>query len=211
MLKKITALLLALFLSGFLYGNIYFWTDEAGTKHYTNTSPPSGENIQELEETHEILKKITAPENKEQRFKVVRIYDGDTIQVKGLGLVFKIRMVGIDAPEIGYDGQQSQPFSYKAKTYLTTLLENKNIRLKSYGTGGYNRQLAEVFINNENINIKMTQAGLAEVYTGKHPKHLDSQRYLDAQAAAKRAGTGIWAQGNAYKSPKTWRKEHPRK
>ncbi|MBU2429927.1 MAG: thermonuclease family protein, partial [Proteobacteria bacterium] len=146
MQKKISALLLALFLSCFLYGNIYFWTDETGTRHYSNTSPPSGENVQELEESHEIFKKITALENKGHHFKVLRIYDGDTIQVKGLGLVFKVRMVGIDAPEIQYDGQQSQPFSQKAKAYLITLLENKNIHLKSYGTGGYNRQLAEVFV-----------------------------------------------------------------
>lgn len=211
MLKKLSALFLTLFLSCFLYGNIYFWTDDTGTRHYSNTSPPSGENVKELEESHEILKKITAPENKGQTFKVLKIYDGDTIQVKGLGLIFKIRMVGIDAPEIGYDGQPSQPFSQESKKYLTTLLENKDIRLKSYGTGGYNRQLAEIFLNNENINIKLIQAGLAEVYTGKRPKLLDSELYLNEAAAAKRATLGIWTQGSDYKSPKIWRQEHPRK
>lgn len=209
MVKRLLIVFSTLFLSFFIYGNIYFWTDDAGTKHYSNTSPPSGENVLELKESREILKKITQPENKEQIFKVLKIYDGDTIQVKGLGLIFKIRLVGIDAPEIGYKGQESQPFSQKSKTYLTRLLKDKHIRLISYGTGGYNRQLAEVFIQNENINIKMIKAGLAEVYTGRRPKLLDSEHYLDEQAAAKHAKIGIWTQGKFYKSPKIWRKEHP--
>lgn len=211
MAKKFSALFFIVFLSFFITGNIYFWTDENGIKHYSNTNSPLNGDVQELEESREILKKIASPENKEQTFNVLKIYDGDTIQVKGLGLIFKIRLVGIDAPEIGYNGQQSQPFSRKAKTYLTTLLKNKNIRLKSYGTGGYNRQLAEIFYNNENINIKMIRAGLAEVYTGRRPKLLDSEHYLNEQAAAKRSGLGIWTQGTSYKSPKIWRKEHPRK
>ncbi len=211
MVKRLLTLFFFLFISFFLYGNIYFWIDENGTKHYSNTSHPLNENVQELEESREILKKITAKTNKDHSFEVLKIYDGDTVQVKGLGLVFKIRMVGIDSPEIGYRGQKSQPFGQKAKKYLSSLLKNKDITLKSYGTGGYNRQLAEIFVGHQNINIKMIQAGLAEVYKGRRPKLLNSQHYLQEERIAKNDKKGIWSQGQSYKSPKAWRKEHPRK
>ncbi|WP_291347494.1 thermonuclease family protein [Desulfobacula sp.] len=126
-------------------------------------------------------------------------------------MIFKVRLVGIDSPETGFKGQKSQPFSQKAKQHLTDLLDNKKVAIKSYGTGAYNRQLAEVFIGNKNINIEMIRAGLAEVYTGRRPKKLDSQLYLKEEASARRAGKGMWIQGSRYKSPQQWRKEHPRK
>ncbi len=209
MLKTFTYVLLIIFFSFFLYGNIYFWTDENGTKHFSNITPALNETFEESKESRAVSKKIRS--NKKQKFTVVKVYDGDTIQVNGLDLIFKIRLVGIDSPEIGYKGQKSQPFSKKAKRYLKSLVDNKKITIKSYGTGGYNRQLAEIFFNGKNINLKMVQAGLAQVYTGKRPKLLDSKAYKRAEQKAKQAKKGMWVQGFSYKSPGQWRKEHPRK
>jgi micrococcal nuclease len=209
MLKTSIRVLTILFLSFFLYGNIYFWTDENGTKHFSNIAPALNETFEESKESHAVLKKIKS--NKKQRYKVLKVYDGDTIQVSGLDLTFKIRLVGIDSPEIGYKGQKSQPFSQKAKKYLTSLLNHKKIAIKSYGTGGYNRQLVEIFLDDQNINLKMLQVGLAQVYAGKHPKNFDSKVYKKAEQKAKQAKKGMWVQGFSYKSPGQWRKEHPRK
>lgn len=200
-----------LFLSIFLYGNIYFWTDETGIKHFTNITPPLDETVEELNESNVVFQNINSKKNQKQQFKVLKIYDGDTIQVAGLDLVFKIRLVGIDSPEIGFNGQESQPFSRKAKHYLVTLLENRKVIIKSYGTGAYNRQLAEVFVGNKNINMEMIKAGLAEVYTGIRPKNFDSQSYMEEELKASTAKKGMWIQGSRYKSPRQWRKEHPRK
>ena len=200
-----------LFLSFFLYGNIYFWTDENGIKQFSNISPPLDEAVEELTESSGVLKKRIARDNKNQTFRVLKIFDGDTIQVSGLDLTFTIRLVGIDSPETGFKGQAGQPFSQKAKQYLKNFLDTQPVRLKSYGTGGYNRQLAEVFVRNKNINVEMIRAGLAEVYRGKSPKQLDLNNYRKAEAAARRAGKGIWRQGRSYTSPKQWRKDHPRK
>ncbi|MBC2704749.1 MAG: thermonuclease family protein [Desulfobacula sp.] len=203
MLKSFTHVFLILFLSLFLYGNIYFWTDENGVKHFTNIAPPLNETVEEFKESDVVFQK--------QQFKVLKVFDGDTIKVTRVDLIFKVRLVGIDSPETGFKGQKSQPFSQKAKQHLTDLLDNKKVAIKSYGTGAYNRQLAEVFIGNKNINIEMIRAGLAEVYTGRRPKKLDSQLYLKEEASARRAGKGMWIQGSRYKSPQQWRKEHPRK
>ncbi len=209
MLKRFLLILTILFSSTVLLGNIYFWVDEDGIRHYSNTSLPQDRNVQELKESQDILKKLSSEKNKSQTFEVLKIYDGDTILVKGLGLTFKIRLVGIDSPETGYKKRPDQPFSKEAKKYLIRLLKNKKIQLESYGTGGYNRQLAEVFLGTENINIKMIQAGLAEVYRGRRPKSLDSDLYFREERKAKNARKGMWTQGSSYKSPKLWRKEHP--
>jgi len=203
MVKSFTHVFFILFFSLFLYGNIYFWTDENGIKHFTNIAPPLNETVEEFKESDVVFPK--------QQFKVLKIFDGDTIKVKKGELTFKIRFVGMDSPEIGYKGQKSQPFAHKAKQYLESLVKNRKVAIKSYGTGMYNRQLAEVFVNGKNINIEMIKAGLAEVYKGKRPGKLDSRLYLKEEASARKARKGMWIQGARYKSPRQWRKEYPRK
>ncbi len=201
---KIFILLLIIFSCSFLFlGNIYFWTDENGIRHFSNIAPARNQNVEEFEESNSVFKG--------QKFKVIKIYDGDTIKATGLDLHFKIRLVGIDCPETGYGAREDQPFSRKAKQYLEKLLGNQKIAIKSYGTGGYNRQLAEIFVNGRNVNLEMIKAGFAEVYKGRRPKKLDSKTYLREESRAKRAGKGMWAQGNSYISPRQWRKDHPRK
>lgn len=211
MIKAFICVLFISLFSGLAYGDIYFWTDESGVKHFTNIAPPLNARVEALKESRNLFQKLTSREDAKFAFTVLKVFDGDTIKVKGLDLVFKIRLVGIDSPEIGFNGQKSQPFSQKAKQHLVNLLSHKPVFIKSYGIGGYNRQLAEVFVAGKNINLEMIRAGLAEVYQGQRPKNLDSKRYFKTEATAKRAKKGIWIQGAGYKSPKQWRKEHPRK
>lgn len=201
MIKSFLFLLFICFFSVFFYGNIYFWIDENGVKHFTNINPPVNEPVEEFKETNAVFK--------DQLFRVLKIYDGDTIKVTGFNLIFKIRLVGIDSPETGFKDRKSQPFSQKAKAYLKQLLGHNKIAIKTYGTGGYNRQLAEVFQAGKNINMEMVKAGLAEVYKGRRPKDLDSKKYLIHESNARRAKKGMWIQGDSYISPKQWRKDHP--
>jgi len=210
MMKILLRVFLILFLSFFLYGHIYFWVDKTGTKHFTNVSWPLNERVEEQKESQAVFKKLSSPKNKHYPFTVVKIFDGDTLQVKGLDLIFTVRLVGIDCPEIGFNGHKDQPFSQRAKQYLIQLVDHKKVAIKSYGTDAYKRQLAEVFADNKNINLEIIKAGLAEVYKGRPPKKLDVAVYLKAAARARQTGRGMWVQGNSYKSPRQWRKENPR-
>ena len=185
------------------HGNIYSWTDDNGIRHFSNIAPAQNQRVEEFKESNTVFKG--------HKFRVLKVYDGDTIKVTGLDLTFKIRLVGIDCPETGYGTREDQPFSQKAKKYLENLLGNQKIAIKNYGTGGYNRQLAEVFVNGKNANLEMIKAGFAEVYKGSRPKKLDSETYLREESRAKRAKKGVWSQGNSYISPRKWRKDHPRK
>ncbi len=183
------------------HAKIYFWTDDNGIRHFSNVAPAQNQRVETFQESNTVFKG--------QKFRVLKIYDGDTIKVTGLDLTFKIRLVGIDSPEAEYGKREAQPFSREAKQYLKNLLNNKKVAIQSYGTGGYNRQLAEVFVNGKNANIEMIKAGLAEVYRGRRPEKLDSSKYLREESRAKRAKKGMWGQGSAYISPRQWRKDHP--
>jgi micrococcal nuclease len=187
-----------------LSGSMYFWSDTEGVKHFSNIAPPPNETAQRFTE-----EKIKLP--KGHQFTVTKIFDGDTIRVEGFGLEFTIRLVGIDTPELGKKGQKSQPYGQLAKQELTRRIHNKEISLKQYGTGGYNRVLAEIFVDAANVNLEMIRAGLAEVYRGKQPNGFDATDYLQAEKSAKHSLKGMWAQGTGYKSPRQWRRQHPKK
>jgi len=142
------------------------------------------------------------------QFKVIRVYDGDTLKAKSISKEITIRLVGIDAPETSKKkNQPGQPFSRKARGYLNDLVLNKMIDIRDYGTDLYRRVLGEVFVNGNNVNLQMVKAGLAEVYRGPPAKGFDVRPYERAESEARSAGRGMWSQGDRYVSPREWRKQ----
>ena len=194
-----------------LPGNIYYWVDDSGTKNYTNTNPPSDTPVKIIEERKRIPEKLSPDGSLGYEFKVIKVFDGDSILVSDMNLTLSVRLVGIDAPELGYKAKKGQPFSRQSKNYLEKRINNRKIRLKLYGTDQYNRQLAEVFVDGQNINLEIIKKGLAEVYRGRKPEKLNNKIYLKSEAIAKKAKKGIWQLGKTYKSPKQWRKDNPGK
>jgi endonuclease YncB( thermonuclease family) len=143
------------------------------------------------------------------QFMVTRVTDGDTITVTGDGSKITIRLVGIDAPETSKKKHEpGQPFSRKSTEYLASLVLNKSVVVKSYGTDRYSRTLGVVFVNGMNVNLEMIKTGLAEVYRGKPAGEIDLKPYWDAETGAKKAGRGMWSLGDKYSSPKEWRRMH---
>ena len=143
------------------------------------------------------------------QFKVTRVTDGDTVKVAGNDEKMTIRLVGIDAPETSKKkNEPGQPFSRKSTKYLASLVLNKSVEVKSYGTDRYGRTLGVVFVSGKNVNLEMVKAGLAEVYRGKPADGLDPEPYWSAEAEAKKAGIGMWSLGDKYISPKEWRRIH---
>ncbi|MBW2217956.1 MAG: thermonuclease family protein, partial [Deltaproteobacteria bacterium] len=106
-------------------------------------------------------------------FKVVRVYDGDTIKAVGYDIEIKVRLVGIDAPETSKGKRKAgQPFGRKAEKYLARLVLNKTVDIKGYGSDRYGRILAEIYIDDKNVNLEMVKTGYAEVYSGRSPRGL---------------------------------------
>lgn len=140
------------------------------------------------------------------QFKVVRVYDGDTIKVIENGKEITIRLIGIDAPEISKKKHvPGQPFCLKAKEYLSNLVLNKAVNIKMYGKDESGKSLGEIFAEKMNINIEMINAGLAEVYRGMPAHNLKINTYREAERKAKEAVKGIWELRDQYFSPWDWR------
>ncbi len=140
------------------------------------------------------------------QFKVVRVYDGDTLKAVGHDIETTVRLVGIDAPELPKKKHLlGQPFCMKAKEYLANLVLNKVVDIKFYGKDRRGRLLGEVFVDGVNINLEMIYAGLAEVYRGKPARSLEITIYQDAERKAKESVKGIWVLRDQYFSPWDWR------
>lgn len=129
--------------------------------------------------------------------RVYSIHDGDTFTCIGNDKrTFRVRLVQIDSPEI------EQPFGIEAKQKLTSLISNQIVQLKGNNQNDqYNRVLAEVFINDTNINKLLVADGYAWAY---HHYITDSE-YITLEEKAKAAHLGLWALDSPI-SPYEWRR-----
>jgi len=128
-------------------------------------------------------------------FQVVRIVDGDTVHASLEGILYKIRLVEIDAPE------SDQPFGEAAKTYLGELLSGRVFSAELSGRGRYGRYLGRLYQNGLDINQEMVDEGLAWVYD----RYVTDKGLYGHQEIARKAGKGIWSVDDAV-PPWEWRR-----
>jgi endonuclease YncB( thermonuclease family) len=120
---------------------------------------------------------------------VVRaVFDGDTIDVAGVG---RVRLLGIDAPEIGRGFDTSAPFGLEARERLRSLVLHRWVRLEQEGDrlDAYNRHLAYVVREDGVfINAAMVREGLARVSARVPLTRLDELKRAEAEAQSFRRG-----------------------
>ena len=75
--------------------------------------------------------------------KVVGVHDGDTLTLRTEDETLKVRLSGIDTPELG------QPFGNNAKQALSALAFGKTATIKSSGKDRYGRTLGYIFIEDQ--------------------------------------------------------------
>lgn len=145
-----------------------------------------------------------------QQFKVIKVYDGDTIRVTRNHTEIVVRLVGCDAPEISNGTQHmGQPYAKEAAAYLGSLILDRDVRIKGYGYIQNHILRGEIFRDGVNINLRMVEAGLAEVPKEQTlPAGFDPKPYLEAEGRAKSGPEGMWVLGDAYVSPAKWRNRH---
>ena len=102
---------------------------------------------------------------------LVKIIDGDTIEVKIENKIESVRLIGIDAPEIE---EKTKEKGLESKKYLEELIKNKKIRLENDKTQEdrdiYHRLLRYVFTEDGIlINKEMIKSRMAKEYTFKIP------------------------------------------
>jgi micrococcal nuclease len=142
--------------------------------------------------------KPTIPIGETQEGKVVGVTDGDTLTLLVDKTAYKIRLLGIDAPESG------QPFGTQSKKALSEKVFGKEVKVISNGPDKYGRTLGMVRFDNRNINTEMVKEGWAWHYK----QYTDSKVLATAEEAARKAKIGLWTDEKPI-PPWEWR--HPKK
>lgn len=108
------------------------------------------------------------------KIEVLRVIDGDTIDAEidlgfDISIKKRIRLHGINAPEVRTRDKTEKAKGIKAKEYLEKIIESQNniLYLKSMDKGKYGRcigVLFEVDFDNYSINDDMIREGHATPY-----------------------------------------------
>jgi endonuclease YncB( thermonuclease family) len=115
----------------------------------------------------------------------LRISDGDTIGSSSI----KMRLYGIDAPELKQSCKDANGKSYKcgqtAKAFLQSLVTDSTICV-TQNKDKYGRLIAVCYNGDQDINAKMVKNGHAVAYTRYSNDYVSEERY------AKSNKLGIW-------------------
>jgi len=128
--------------------------------------------------------------------KVVGVHDGDTFSVLHDGKGEKVRVNGIDCPELG------QPFGARAKQYASQLIFGQYVAVTAAGLDRYGRTLGDVVLaDGRSLSKEMVRAGLAWQYR----EHSKDKELAALEADARSSKRGLWADARPV-APWAWRK-----
>lgn len=128
-----------------------------------------------------------------EKVKVKWVYDGDTVLLTDKR---KIRIIGIDTPEVKHHRQSGQAFGAKAREALRELLKKHKYRvLLKFGSekkDRYQRLLAHVYLPDKtNISTWLLEKGFAK--TLSIPPNIKlADCYKQAERVAQRQSLKIW-------------------
>lgn len=129
-------------------------------------------------------------------YPVLSVTDGDTIRVRVDGRSTRIRLIGIDTPEVRDPRKPVQCFGREASRRAHELMDGTQVWLEFDPSQGrrdrYGRTLAYVWLNEKIlVNQQLVSEGFAHEYT-----YDDAYKYRDtfrhAEQAAQTAERGLW-------------------
>ncbi len=125
-----------------------------------------------------------------QKVKVVRVIDGDTIEIEGKQ---KVRYTGINSAELHDPRRPVGCFAQAAADENRRLVEGKEIIIQKdvSEVDKYKRLLRYVWIGDIFINDYLIRQGFAQVST--YPPDVKyQQQFMEAQTEAKENNRGLW-------------------
>ena len=144
----------------------------------TATAPPAGGS--------------PAPSALEQAF-VVRVVDGDTIDVLIGGEQLRLRYIGVDTPETVDPRRPVGCFGKEASAHNRELVEGKTVELEKdvSETDRFGRLLRYVWLDGRMVNAQLVEEGYATAST--YPPDVRHAELLAAlQTEARTEGRGLW-------------------
>lgn len=179
-LSRLLAVFICLYLPACSADTIYRSKDAQGRVTYSDAPTPDAKPIRLPTPIQRSLHQVT------------KVLDGDTIVLKKGE---RVRLLGINAPEIESRYRDGEPGGMAAKEWLQKKLQGRNVSLEydRQKQDHYERLLAHLHLSNgEHLNLMLVEKGLAMV--NLLPPNL---RYADAmiraQQRAEKQKLGIWS------------------
>ena len=129
---------------------------------------------------------------------VVKVHDGDTITVLIDGNHEKVRLYGVDCPEL------EQPHGKAATSFLAAYLHGKKVSVYATKLDPYGRSVAFVVVGAEMAQEALLDNGLAWV-DARYCKVKFCKDWVRKQAQAQKKKLGLWADDEPIE-PRHWRK-----
>lgn len=133
------------------------------------------------------------PPTNAERVEVDRVFDGDTLQLRDGR---RVRLIGINAPEMGYEGTPNQPLALQAKHAVENFVDDSDGLLMVIGSKSrdrYRRTLAHLY-DDQGISLEETliEEGLA--FRISLPPNLALRECLArTERAARDQQRGVWS------------------
>lgn len=163
---------------------IYRIVDESGRVTYTDKAADNPENVTQT----------TLPiDAYRQLYSVKHVYDGDTIILENNQ---RVRLLGINTPEIASRHRDEEPGGIAAKTWLQNSIKDQKIYLEydQEKQDKYQRLLAHVFLaDGTHLNLELIKQGLAFMsIIPPNIRHVEAFSRAQKQAEAQKLG--IWGE-----------------
>ena len=135
----------------------------------------------------------SAPQDAEQ-VRIRYVHDGDTLVLSDNR---RVRLIGVNAPEVAEDGQTTQALAIEARDHLRRLLFSQDNEARAvYGTEAkdrHGRYLANLWLpDGRSLAAELLREGLGwAVAIPPNVRFLDC--YRDSEQSARAAAKGVWA------------------
>ena len=128
---------------------------------------------------------------------VVGITDGDTVDVRLVSGMIRVRLHGVDAPE------RDQPHGKASRRMLSQLVFGKTVEIEPIEQDKYDRLVARLWLGETDVNAELLALGAAWVYR----RYAREAAYCTHEKAARDRKRGLWAlPPEQWVAPWEWRR-----
>ncbi|MCI0343090.1 MAG: protein kinase [Planctomycetales bacterium] len=142
-----------------------------------------------------------APDVPAARVRVIRVIDGDTIEVETADGRVAVQLLGVDAPEIRHPRKPKESFGEESFGYVRARVEGREVDvigdLKTRDR--YGRAVAHVHVDGTDLGATLIGAGYARVFARQEFSRRDA--YLRLEREAREARRGLWGTAASPRAP----------
>ena len=133
--------------------------------------------------------------NRDDLYQVVRIIDGDTVEIEYEGALTSVQLIGVNAPETVHPSKPVEPYGKEATAFLQKLVLNRFVYFEFDGSkkDKYDRLLAYVYRDSDNlfVNVEIIRQGYGKTDARFPFNYMKLFQYHESQARTARKG--VWS------------------